>query len=139
MKKKETIEEKEKRDAEAYTRMPQQASEIEEWQPEQEWDEDEEGDPKEGIQQTAAIDEGTKVMKEAFEETAEICNQLEGRDHSDSTEIVRKDRATMSCDVEAPVDAFSDDDHFLLKACEPSLDTIWDNSADDIYEELLNR
>jgi hypothetical protein len=53
MKKQETIEEKEKRDAEAYARIPSQASESEEWEPEQVWDEDEEGDPKEAIQQTA--------------------------------------------------------------------------------------
>ena len=33
MKKQETIEEMEKRDAEAYARIPQQASEIEEWNP----------------------------------------------------------------------------------------------------------
>ena len=92
MKKQETIEEKEKRDADAYARIPSQASEFEEWEPEQVWDEDEEGDPEEAIQQTAAIGERTKVMKEPLEEAEEIRHQLEGRHHSDSTQLLREDR-----------------------------------------------
>lgn len=64
MKKQETIEEKEKRDADGYARMPQQVSEIEEWESEQVWSDDEEGDFEEAIQQTAAIGERTKVMKD---------------------------------------------------------------------------
>lgn len=93
MKKQETIEEKEKRDADAYARMPQQASEIEEWEPEQVWDDDDEpGEPEEAILQTGAIGETTKVMEKALEKAAEIRHQLEGRQHSDSTRIVREDR-----------------------------------------------
>lgn len=53
MKKPETKEEMEKRHAAAYARMPQQASEIEEWEPEQVWDDDGEGEPEGAIQQTA--------------------------------------------------------------------------------------
>lgn len=92
MKKPETIEEMEKRDAEAYARMPQQASEIEEWEPEQVWDEDEDGEPEEAIEQTAETGERAKVMAEALEKAEEIRHQLGGRDHSDSTQIVREDR-----------------------------------------------
>lgn len=55
MKKQETIEEKQKRDAEAYARTPSQASEFEEWGPEQFWDDDDEGEPEEAIQQTDRI------------------------------------------------------------------------------------
>ena len=33
----------------------------------------------------------------------------------------------------------TDDDEFSLKASEPSLDAIRDNSEDDIYAELLER
>lgn len=91
MKKQETIEEKE-RDADAYARIPSQASEFEEWEPEQVWDEDEEGDPEEAIQQTAATSERARVMAEALEQAAEIRHQLEGRHHSDSTQLVRGDR-----------------------------------------------
>lgn len=92
MKKQETIEEKEKRDAEAYARIPSQASEFEEWEPEQVWDDDEEGESEEAIQQTAATGERAKVMAEALEKAEQIRRQLEGRDHSDSTQIVREDR-----------------------------------------------
>jgi putative addiction module component (TIGR02574 family) len=35
---------------------------------------------------------GTKVMGEALEQAAEIRHQLEGRRHSDSTELVSEDR-----------------------------------------------
>lgn len=45
----------------------------------------------------------------------------------------------MRCSVEDPVDDFSDGDDFLLKASELSLDSIWGNSEDDIYAELLQR
>lgn len=92
MKKQETIEEMEKRDAAGYARIPSQASEFEEWEPEQVWDEDEEGDPEEAIQQTAATSERARVMAEALEQAAEIRHQLEGRHHSDSTELVAEDR-----------------------------------------------
>lgn len=44
----------------------------------------------------------------------------------------------MRCNVQGPVDDFFDGDDFWLKACEPSLDHIWDNFEDDIYAELLN-
>jgi hypothetical protein len=85
MKKQETIEEKEKRDAEAYARLPSQASEFEEWEPEQFWDDDEDGEPEEAIQRTAATSERAGVMAEALERAAEIRHQIEGRHHSDST------------------------------------------------------
>jgi hypothetical protein len=45
----------------------------------------------------------------------------------------------MSCDIEVPVDDFSDDDDFWLKTSELSLGAIWNNSEDDIYAELLQR
>jgi hypothetical protein len=32
----------------------------------------------------------------------------------------------------------ADDDDFWLKACEVSLNLIWDNPDDDIYAELLD-
>jgi len=35
------------------------------------------------------------------------------------------------------VTALSSSDDFWLKASQPSLDGIWDNSEDDIYGELL--
>jgi hypothetical protein len=41
--------------------------------------------------------------------------------------------------VADPFDDFSDGDDFWLKASELSLDSIWDNSEDDIYAELLQR
>ena len=91
MKKQETIEEMEKRDAAGYARIPSQASEFEEWEPEQVWDEDE-GDPEEAIQQTAATGERARVMAEALEQAAEIRDKLEGRHHSDSTQIEHQDR-----------------------------------------------
>ena len=43
----------------------------------------------------------------------------------------------MKCDVEVPVDDFSDGDDFWLRASQPSLDAIWNNPADDVYAELL--
>ena len=43
----------------------------------------------------------------------------------------------MRCDIEVPVDDFSDGDGFWLKASEPSLDEIWGSSDDDIYAKLL--
>lgn len=43
----------------------------------------------------------------------------------------------MKCNVEGPVDDFSDDDDFWLNASEPSLAAVWDNPDDDIYAELL--
>lgn len=45
----------------------------------------------------------------------------------------------MRGNVEGPGDDFSDGDDFWLKANDLSLDSIWDNSADDIYAELLQR
>ena len=92
MKKQETIEEMEKRDAAGYARRPSQASEFEEWESEQVWPEYEEGEPEEAIQQTATTGGGTKVIEEALEKAAEIRRKLEGRHHSDSTQDVREDR-----------------------------------------------
>ena len=86
------IEEMEKQHAAGYARIPSQASEFEEWESEQVWSDDEEGDSEEAIQQTAAIGERTKVMKESLEEAEEIRHKLEGRHHSDSTLLVREDR-----------------------------------------------
>jgi hypothetical protein len=82
----------EKRHAAAYARIPSQPTEFDEWEPEQVWDEDEEGDPKQATQQTAAIGERTKVMETALEKAEEIRRQLEGRNHSDSTQDLREDR-----------------------------------------------
>ena len=45
----------------------------------------------------------------------------------------------MRCNAEGPVDDFSDGDDFWLKASELSLESIWDNSEDDVYAELLQR
>ena len=92
MKKQETIKEKEKRDADGYARMPQQASEIEEWEREQVWLEDEEDVPEETIQSTSATAVRTKVMKKALEKAEEIRHKLEAGHHSDSTQVVAEDR-----------------------------------------------
>lgn len=43
----------------------------------------------------------------------------------------------MSRIIEGPVDDVSDGDDFWLKASQPSLDAIWNNSEDDIYADLL--
>ncbi|MEK6281505.1 MAG: hypothetical protein AABN95_14220 [Acidobacteriota bacterium] len=85
------IKEKEKQDAAGYARKPSEAAEFEEWESEQVWSDDEEGDPDEAIQQTAAIGERTKV-NEASEKAAEVRHQLEGRSHSNSTQSAREDR-----------------------------------------------
>ncbi len=45
----------------------------------------------------------------------------------------------MRCNVEGPVDDFSDGDDFWLNAGQSSLDSIWDNSEDEINAELLER
>ena len=63
MKKPETIEEKEKRHAAAYARIPSQPTEFDEWEPEQVWDEDEEGEPEEAIQPAAAPGGGKRSME----------------------------------------------------------------------------
>jgi hypothetical protein len=44
----------------------------------------------------------------------------------------------MRCSVEEPADNFSDGDDFWLNASQPSLDSIWENSEDDIYAELIS-
>ena len=90
--KKQKIAELEEQDAAGYARMPIQAGEFEEWESEQVWSEDEEGKPEETIPQTAATGGGTKPMDEALERAAEIRGKLEGRHHSDSTQIVGEDR-----------------------------------------------
>jgi hypothetical protein len=90
--KKQEIEKMEKQDAAGYARIPSQASEFEEWESEQVWTEDEEGKPEETILQTAGTGGGTKAMDEALERAAEIRHQLEGRSHSDRTQIVSEDR-----------------------------------------------
>lgn len=90
--KKQEVEEMEKQHAAGYARIPSQASEFEEWESEQVWSDDEEGDSEEAIQLTAAIGGRTKVMKESLKEVEEIRHQLEGRHHSDSTQLVREDR-----------------------------------------------
>lgn len=136
MKKQETIEEMEKRDAAGYAQIPSRAEEVVEWLPVQVWPEYEEVEPEKGIQQTAATGEETKVIEEALEQAAEIRHALEGRcHHSDS--IHDRGSSTMRCSVEGPVDDCSDDDDFLLNASQPSLAAIWDNPDDDIYTELL--
>ncbi len=92
MKKPETIEEMEKRDAAGYARIPSEAAEFEEWEGEQVWLEYEEGEPEEAIQQTATTGGGTSAMEKALEQAAEIRHKLEGRNHSDSTQDVSEDR-----------------------------------------------
>ena len=37
------------------------------------------------------------------------------------------------------VTVLADDEDFWLKASESSLASVWDNDADDIYEQLLDR
>jgi hypothetical protein len=92
MKKPETIEEMEKRDAAGYARIPSRSDEFEEWESEQVWPEYEEVEHENAIQQTAVTGGGTKVMEEALEKAAEIRHTLEGRHHSDSTQDVIEDR-----------------------------------------------
>jgi predicted DNA-binding antitoxin AbrB/MazE fold protein len=41
--------------------------------------------------------------------------------------------------TEVLVTVLSSDDDFWLRASEPSLKAIWDNSEDDVYAELLER
>lgn len=43
----------------------------------------------------------------------------------------------MKGSVEDPADDCSDDSDFWLRASQSSLDSIWNNSEDDIYGELL--
>lgn len=75
-----------------YARIPSLASEFAEWEPEQVWLDNEEGEPEEATQQCATTGEGTNAMKEALEKAAEIRHSLEGRRHSDSIQDLRKDR-----------------------------------------------
>jgi len=89
VKKQETKEEMEERDAAGYARKPSQAGEVEEWESEQVWPEHEEGGREEAIQQTAATGGAAKVVEEASEQ---IRQRLAGRHHSDSTQDVREDR-----------------------------------------------
>ena len=81
----------EKQHAAAYARIPSEPAEFEEWGPEQAWLDNEDGESEEAIEQTAT-GEGTNAMKEALHKAAEIRHKLEGRDHSDSTKLVREDR-----------------------------------------------
>jgi CHASE3 domain sensor protein len=90
--KKQKIDELEKQHAAGYARIPSQAEEFEEWEPEQVWLDYEGGEPEEAIQQTARTGGGTRVMEEALEQAAEIRQKLEGRNQSDSTQDVREDR-----------------------------------------------
>lgn len=90
--KKHEIDDMEKQDAAGYTRIPSQAAEFKEWESEQVWLDNEEGEPEEAIQQTATTGEGTTAMAEALERAAEIRHKLEGRHHSDSTRLVAEDR-----------------------------------------------
>lgn len=90
--KKQDIKEKEKQHADCYARIPSQASEFEEWESEQVWLEYDEGEPEAAIRQTAVTGERTKLMEKALEKAAEIRNRLEGRHHSDSTQLLREDR-----------------------------------------------
>lgn len=69
MKKLETIEEMEARDVASYARIPSRVEEVEEWVAVQVWPEYEEGEPEEGIQQTATTGGGTKAMAEALEKS----------------------------------------------------------------------
>jgi hypothetical protein len=41
--------------------------------------------------------------------------------------------------TEVLVTILSDDSEFWLRASEPSLESVWDNEQDDIYEQLLER
>ena len=41
--------------------------------------------------------------------------------------------------TELIVTVVSNGDNFWLNASEPSLQTIWDNPEDDVYDELLER
>ena len=81
MKKSETVEEIEKRDAAGYALIRSQAEESEEWEPEQVWTEDEQLEQEEPIQETETTPGRTTAMDEALEHAAEIRrkNQKKGR------------------------------------------------------------
>lgn len=107
MKKQGTIEGMEKRDAAGYARIPSQASKFEEWESEQVWPEDEEGEPEAAINRPSITSGGKTAMEDALERAAEIRHKLGGRNHSDSTQLVREDRQQES-PRRNPVDVFSD-------------------------------
>lgn len=91
---KQEIEEMEERDAAGYARIPQEASEIEEWQDEQVWPDNEEFAKHDKAPQVKATAPGEKkVMEEGLKRAAAIRDQLEGRHHSDSTKLVAEDRS----------------------------------------------
>jgi len=91
---KQRIEEMEKREAAAYARTPADATEIEEWQAEQVWLEDEGFAQYDKASQHKVVTAsgGTEVMEEGLKRAAAIRHELEGRDHSDSTQDVIEDR-----------------------------------------------
>ena len=49
------------------------------------------------------------------------------------------DKLNLPDGTEVLVTVLSNGDDFWLRASESSLNTIWDNSEDDIYAELLER
>ena len=92
--KKQEIKELEDRHAAGYSRIPVDASAIDEWQSEQVWPEDEEfAQHDKAPQHKMTTSAGTKVMEEALKRAAEIRRTLEGRHHSDSTKLVAEDRS----------------------------------------------
>ena len=80
----------EKQHAAGYARIPSDASDLKEWESEQVWPAD--VSSEETLKQTATNREGTKTLEEALEQAAEIRHSLEGRPHSDSTQLIAKDR-----------------------------------------------
>ena len=92
MKKPESIEEMEKRDATGYARIPSRADEFAEWEAEQVWPEYEQLEREEAIQQPATTGGGTSALEEALEQAPEIREKLEGHYNSASTPDVREDR-----------------------------------------------
>ena len=92
MKKQETKEEMEERDAAGYARRPSEAGEFDEWEGEQVWPEDEPFEHDGAMQQMATTGGETNAMEEGLKQAAEIRHKLEGRHHSDSTKLVSEDR-----------------------------------------------
>ena len=91
--KKQEIKELEDRHAAGYSSIPADASEIDEWQSEQVWPEDEKfAEHDKASQHKMTTSAGTKVMEEALKRAAAIRHNLEARHHSDSTQDAIEDR-----------------------------------------------
>jgi hypothetical protein len=92
VKKQGTKEEMEKRHAAGYACIPSRPEEFEEWESEQAWPECKEVEHEIAIQQAATTGKERRVLREASERAAEIRHSLEGRHHSDRTQVVIEDR-----------------------------------------------